>query len=287
MNFPRIDPRFVAGMASFPELFVNVAMLRGQDREGATALCELVPSALRETICFLDRISGRWLYDFGDPINTDTGFVWGVGKTWHEITTLIDVMVCATKRLRESIRADYLLRLADPRKHDDMLIEFAPILRLDEETAVVYEVTGQSPESRKIDWKIVGSDGFSILLEVKNRIADLIRSFHRIEAGESRPDGTAPEPDHNTDLLFKSIEKKFLPGDPTHMPQGAWIHSGLQQDRVEVERSFQKLDPTKVHFAILGSWDSEIHLMSRGELPRTKIIELLHVREGGRLVFDR
>jgi hypothetical protein len=221
MNFPRIPMQFVGGIADFSELFVSIEILRGRDREAAKNLCELIPASLRESPCFLDRMTGRWLYDFGEPVRTDSGYVWGVGKTWHELSILIDVVGCAVKRLKPSVRGDYLTRLADPHKHEDMLFEFAPILRLDGAASVLYEVTGDSPGNRKIDWRVEGPDGFALLLEVKSRAADLIQSFERVEAGEQRVDGTAPAPAHNTDLLFKSIETKFLPRDPARILQGA------------------------------------------------------------------
>lgn len=279
--------QFVGGIAEFSELFTSIEILRGRDREAAAVLCQSIPISLREAPCFLDRMTGRWLYDFGEPIKTDSGYVWGVGKTWHELSILVDVVACATKRLEPSVRTDYLTRLADPHKHDEMLFEFAPILRLDSAASVLYEVTGESPGNRKIDWRVEGSDGFALFLEVKNRAADLIQSFERVEAGDRAADGTVPAPTHNTDLLFKSIETKFLPRDPARIPQGAWIHSALKQERSELEQSFLKLDPTKVHFAILGDWGAEVHLLARDGVPRDRILQLLRVQEVDRLVFDR
>jgi len=229
-------------------------------------------------------MTGLWLYDFGDPVLTHQGFVYGGGKTWHRLTTLLDVVACAHTRLDPSVFADYLTRLTDPAKHADLLFEFAPVLRLDPSTTARYEITGESPGNRKIDWKIVGQDGFAILLEVKNRVADFINMIEHV--APSQPI-IATALGHDTDLLFRSVEDKFLSRPPARMPQGAWIGTALMQDARDLEQSFLRLDPTKVHFTILGTWDGDVHLLTRDGVPRDEIVSLLQVREVGRLAFDR
>lgn len=57
---------------------------------------------------------------------------------------------------------------------------------------------------------ITGQDGFALLLEVKHREADLIRGLERIQMGDLTNEGKGPAPDHNHDLLFRSVEEKFL-----------------------------------------------------------------------------
>lgn len=287
MNFPRVPMQFVAGIAEFSDLVISIEILRGRAKRDAAAVAQTIPAVLRQAACFLDRITGRWLYDFGDPVTTEHGHAYGVGKTWHKLTTLIDVVECARIRLTQPVFADYLTRLADPKKHVDMLFEFAPVLRLDPEATAEYEVTGQSPGNKKIDWKITGPNGFGVLLEVKSREADLIRSFERVEAGERDADGAVPAPDHDTDLLFRSIEAKFLSRPPNQLLQGAWIGSALMQECSELEQSFLRLDPSKIHFAILGGWDGAVYLLTRDGVPRETICELLCVCEVDRLVFKR
>ena len=230
--------QFVGGNADFSELLVSIELLRGRNKSDAKALAAMIPLALRQSPCFLDRLTGLWLYDFGDPVTTRRGYVYGGGKTWHCLTTLIDVIACAHTRLQQAVFADYLTRLEDPTKHADMLFEFAPILRPDSTTTAKYEVTGESPGNKKIDWKIEGQDGFGVLLEVKNREADFIQSVERIQAEERTPSGTIPAPDHNTDLLFKSVEAKFLPRPADRMPQGTWIGSALMQEGTSWRRAF-------------------------------------------------
>lgn len=279
--------QFVGGIADFSELLVSIELLRGWNKTHAKALAAMIPAALREAPCFLDRMTGLWLYDFGDPVMTQQGFVYGGGKTWHRLTTLIDVVACAHTRLDPSVFADYLVRLSNPTKHADLLFEFAPVLRLDPTTTARYEVTGESPGNKKIDWKIEGQDGFAVLLEVKSREADFISSVERIASGERTVDGAVPAPDHDTDLLFRSVEAKFLARSPDRVLQGAWIGTALMQEAFELEQSFLRLDPTRVHFAILGTWDGSVHLLARDGVSRDKIVQLLRVREVDRLVFDR
>src|SRR5688572_9657196 len=121
MNFPRIPMQAVAGIAEFSELAVSIQILRGESRASAEALVEAVPAVLRQAPCFLDRLTGLWLYDFGEPVTTSRGYVYGGGRTWHELTNIIDVLTCARARLENPVLSDYLLRLADPNKHAYML----------------------------------------------------------------------------------------------------------------------------------------------------------------------
>jgi hypothetical protein len=278
----------VGGIAGLPELAVSLLQLRGVPRHEADALVSLAPPALQDAPCFLDRLSGGWLYDFGEPVVVSGGgLVFGGGKTWHEVMILLDVLRCARTHLAGPALATYLGRLSDTRKHAESLFEFAPILRLASGTIARYEVPGHGQGNRLIDWKITAPDGFALLLEVKAREADLIRSFERTHAGERGPDGHVPEPDHDTDLLFRSVEGKFLPGAADEMPQGVWIGSALMQEGRELEDSFRRLDPTRVHFAMIGDWDGRVHLLSRDGVPRDRVVAALGVRESDRLVFQR
>lgn len=284
---PRVPMQFVGGIAEFSKLLISIELIRGRNKGDAESLVALIPELLRQAPCFLDNITNHWLYDFGDPVMTLNGCVHGVGKTWHPLMRLIDVIKCARARLEQPVFADYLTRLADPRKHTDLLFEFAPILRLAPDTVAKYEITGESPGNKKIDWKIEELNGFTLLLEVKNRETDLIRSFERVEAGERAVDRTVPAPNHDTNLLFRSVETKFLSRPLGQVLQGVWIGSAIMQESSELEKSFHQLDPTKVHFAVLGTWDGTVHILVRDGVPREKIVQILRVHEVDRLVFRR
>lgn len=287
MDYPEVPSQLVAGIARFRESFISVAVLRGWTKDEAATLADLIPESLCGAPCFLDKLTYRWLYAYGEPVTLPGGQVRGIGITYHSLVTLIEVLACARVRLPESVFKDYITRAVDPKKHADMLSEFAPILPLASSTKVEYEVTGQSPGNRRIDWLLVGEDGFAILLEVKLREADLIRGLGRIQAGDLTSDGKGPAPDHDHNLLFRSVEHKFLLRPPDQMVQGVWIHTALMQERGELERSFMSLDSQKVHFAILGSWEGGVHFLGRGGVPKDRVLQLLQVKESSGRVFNR
>jgi hypothetical protein len=284
MRVSRAPKEFVGGTADFTNLAVSLELIRGRSKDDTSVLLSMVPEPLRQVPCFIDRLSEVWLYDFGEAMKTTQGSAIGVGITFHPVIMLLDVVRCAHDRLALSEFTNYLTRLADPKKHADMLFEFAPILRLAPSTTVKHEVTGESPENRTIDWRIDGKNGLSLLLEVKRRATDLIQSLERIEVDES---AAALIPSHDPGLLFRSVEAKFLSRSPDDMLQGVWIGSALKQEDTELEASFKHMDQTKLHFAILGSYDGPVHLISRKDVPWDDILQLLAVQEGGDLVFQR
>lgn len=283
----RAPEELVGGRADFSELLASIELLRGRDKAYADALAAVIPDAIRTAPCFLDRLTSSWLYDFGEPVVTEGGSVSGRGLTFHSVVQLADVVACARERLRPAQFDDYMRRLTDPVKHRDMLFEFAPILRLETDTLAEYEVGGESPRNRRIDWRISGTDGFTILLEVKNREADLIRTFESVQSGARASAGTVLPPDHDTDLMFRSVEQKFLERPAGEVPQGVWVGSELMQERTELRASFMKLNPEKVHFAIVGSWSESVHMLSRDDVPCEKVLQLLKVKRTDDLVFDR
>jgi hypothetical protein len=161
-----------------------------------------VPAQIVKLICFFDRITGLWRYDYGEPFDLAGGQVVFRGNTYNEVDRLFDVLNCARWRLNPRQLSNYLRRLADPNKRQDLLIEFAPILRLDPSAEVDYEVAGYTEGNNTIDW-FIRSERVSLLLEVKNRIKDSIEALARIQRGEKDPDGTAPAPTHDPFVLFK------------------------------------------------------------------------------------
>jgi hypothetical protein len=287
VKVPRVPMELAGGVAHFSDLLLSLEAIRGRDAGTAEELLALVPASLRESPCFLDRMTKIWLYDFGEPVLTSGGVTSGVDITFHPLTRLVDVVECARARLSESDLTNYLGRLADPNKHADMLFEFAPILRLDRTTAVDYEAAGEGPGNSRIDWRISDTNGFSVLLEVKRRQTDLIQGFKRVQAGELDDDGRVLPPEHDTDLLFRSVESKFNPRILGELAQGVWIGSGLMQERKELEASFLRLDPSRVHFAVLGTWAPAAHILVREEALRPRLVELLQLREDDGLVLDR
>jgi hypothetical protein len=237
--------------------------------------------------CFLDKLSGEWRYDYGEPFVLPGGqnLVFGV-NTYNEVDRLFDVLHCARSRLDADRLRNYLLRLADPINHQNFLIEFAPILRVDPSVKVEYEVIGFSERNNTVDW-LIRSEPVPVLLEVKKRIRDVIEAFVRIQHGEKDPDGTAPAPIHDPSLLFTSVDTKFMQRSPSEMIQAVWVATTLQQEESELQAAFAKIDPSRVHLAILGDWANDVYVLANDTKAKESVLELLHLRESRRAVFRR
>lgn len=247
----------------------------------------MLRSPIRELMCFLDRLSGLWRYDFGEPFVElpGGGIVLGTNM-YHGVDRLFDVIECARRRLPAEKLASYLQRLADPKKHEDMLFEFAPILRLHPTVEVDYEVAGYGEGNSTIDW-LVRSATTRVALDVKNRSKDLLESLARLEAGEREPDDTAPAPAHDPRILFKSIESKFVSRRPDELIQAAWVVTRLKQEEEELSAAFAELDPSRVHVVILGDFAADVYALSNHAVAKECILALLQVHESRRFVFHR
>jgi hypothetical protein len=206
---------------------------------------------------------------------------------YQPVDRLYDVLACARCRLKSDQLANYLQRLADPRKHDDLLFEFAPILRLQKEVDASYEVTGYGEGNRSVDWLIRPSSGSPIALDVKNRTRDLLESLTRLQAGAREADGTAPEPIHDVGLHFVGVESKFQPRSVKEVVQVAWIGTDLKQEETELLGAFGRLDTTRVHVALLGDWENDVYTLGQDASARQHVVGVLGVRESRRFVFRR
>lgn len=287
MKPPRVPEILIGGLAALPELFRASAKWRGISREEVDEVIHLVPPPILELICFLDRITGLWRYDYGEPFDKLAGgqVVFGA-NTYNEVDRLFDVINCARRRLDAGQLSNYLSRLADPNKHRDLLFEFIPILRLDPSVEVNYEVVGYAEGNHTIDW-LIRSEQVTLLLDVKNRTKDLIESLDRFQRGEKDPDGTAPAPTHDPSLLFRSVESKFKERSPSEIIQAVWVVTTLKQEESELEAAFAKLDASRVHLAILGDWEDNVFVLANDTHAKETVLEILHLRESRRAVFRR
>jgi hypothetical protein len=243
-----------------------------------------VPAQIVKLICFFDRITGLWRYDYGEPFDLAGGQVVFRGNTYNEVDRLFDVLNCARWRLNPRQLSNYLRRLADPNKRQDLLIEFAPILRLDPSAEVDYEVAGYTEGNNTIDW-FIRSERVSLLLEVKNRIKDSIEALARIQRGEKDPDGTAPAPTHDPFVLFKNVESKFMKRSPAQMIQAIWVATALKQEESQLQAAFAKLDASRVHLAVLGDWEDDVYVLANDTIAEESVLRVLHLRESQRAVF--
>jgi hypothetical protein len=204
----------------------------------------------------------------------------------HSVDHLDDVLTCAKQRLKSDQLTTYLARLADPKKHADFLLEFAPILRLAADVQTDYEVCGFGTGNSTVDWLIRPTEGPPILLDVKNRIKDLLESLARMAAGERAPDGTAPSPSHDPALLFRRIEQKFRAQHPREFVQAVWIRTELKQELEALRHAFEALDSGRLHVAVIGDWHNDVPVLANSEAAKEHLIRVLRVAESGRFVFQ-
>jgi len=143
MRIPRVPSELVADVASLPERLLATGSLRGLKTELIERLVSLLPKELRESPCFLCQLTNLWRYDFGVPIDRLPGNLVVTGThMFTPVDRLLDVLVSAQSRLEEARLEDYIRRLSNPAKHQDVLAEFAPILRLKPDVPSQFEVTG-------------------------------------------------------------------------------------------------------------------------------------------------
>jgi hypothetical protein len=286
-RLPRVPDVLVGGLGALPELFWASAKWRGMRREDVDEIVRLLPAPIRALTCFLDRLTGHWRYDYGEPFVglPGGGIVFGT-TMYHEVDRLFDVIDCARKRLPTEKLTTYLQRLADPNKHEDMLVEFAPILRLPPEIKADYEIVGYGEGNKTIDW-LIPSEQVPLALDVKNRTRDLFESLVKFEAGERGPNDRVPDPTHDAEILFRSIESKFTPRAPSDLIQAAWVVTRLMQDEQEMSAAFTKLDASRVHAVILGDFADDVYVLTNEAAVKEHVLGLFQLRESRRFVFRR
>lgn len=288
MNLPRVPSALVGGVAALPDLIVALGRSRGLPSEETRAIAELVPAQIKAAPCFLDRLTGIWRYDFGEPfVNLPGGGVVLGTNMYQEVERLYAVLSCARRRLSPEKLSGYLATLGNPGKHEDALVEFAPIVRIGDDVETEYEVAGHGEGNRTVDWAIRASGHPLLLLDVKNRAKDLLESLVRLQAGERSPDGSAPAPIHDPSLLFASVEPKFKAQPPSVVVQAVWVHTSLKQEEADLDAAFRKLDSGRVHVAVLGDWADDVYMLANDASAKRHLAEVLRVHESRRLVFQR
>jgi hypothetical protein len=281
MLVERVAPELVGDKSTLPVRLQAEAESRGWSESRYDALLATVPAQLLACGCFLDRLTGLWRYEFGEPHKVGGQLIWGV-HMWLPVPVLFDVLACAHLRLSPKKCAVYAALLTDRRKHPDFLAEMFPLLRVNPAVAAEYEVAGRGAGNTTVDWAIGPVSGRSILLDVKRRYADF---FNQMEDIAASGEGSAPE--HDPALLFRSIENKFLQANPDQVLQGAWIMTDIKQEASELARAFDGLDPAKVHFTILGDQQREIRLLTRRPEDRAFLLDLFDCVEDSRFEFKR
>jgi hypothetical protein len=181
-------------------------------------------------------------------------------------------------RLNDGARAAYHARLNDGGKHFDSLVEMIPATKLAVDIAVESEVAGYGVGATTVDWAIHHER--LVLLDVKSRSKDFIEQLDN----EGTSD-TMPEPEHDPSLLFRSVAKKFNAADPAAVLQGVWVTTHIAQHEGKLNDAFAALDATKVHFAVFGDWEDDVHVLVRREEDRAYLLQLFNARPSTRFTF--
>jgi len=276
----------VGGLAYLPDLLDAECRRRGIDRTAATELIGTLPSSILEAPCFLDRLTSLWRYDFGEPFVVGDQRAYGT-HMYQEVEVLLSVLLFVDRRLEPAKREAYLTRLGDVNKHEDVLIECAPVLRLNDDVPLLHEVLGYGEGNATIDWIIGDPEKPAALLEVKNRSRDLLESLERLQAGETDPDGSAPAPTHSPDLLFRSVESKFRSNPEARPIQAVWIHTSIKQEESELKEAIGRLDTQRVHAVLLGNWDDDVYALARSDEQKVSLLTLLNLKTSNRHAFQR
>lgn len=279
MLIDRVFPAVVAEKSTLRERLVTEAAASGLTNEFTESLIGTIPEPLIRAGAFLDKLTGLWRYEFGVPYNIANSHYWGT-HMWVPVVHLFAALRCAYTRLPEAKRIDYLARLSDPEKHHAILVEMIPAQKVDPAIALEFEVTGFGVGNRTVDWVIRPHDGRTVLLDVKRRTTDFIA-----QAEEMAIDTSAQKPVHDPVLLFRSVEQKFMPADPLTQLQGAWICTEIKQDEEKISLAFSVLRADRVHFAILGDWESDAHILVRRTEDRQYLLNLFRVVPSDRFTF--
>jgi len=278
MMIDRVFPHVVGDRGSLKDQLFQRAMEQGLSKEQATERFASVPGPLIDAGAFLDKLTGLWRYEFGVPFEIEGTLVWGA-HMWVPVDYLHRAIITANVRLSEQGRSNYYVRLTEPERHAVTLAEMIPGSKLSTGVAAEFEVPGYGAGNSTVDWVVHAPDGL-VLLDVKSRSKDFIEQMTREDAGKEMP-----EPEHDPALLFRSLDKKFLPANPDERLQGVWIATHIQQNAHALNKAFAALDPEKVHFAIFGDWEPDAHLLVKRETDRKYLLDLFGTVPSSRFTF--
>jgi hypothetical protein len=274
----QVFPHVVGDRGSLKDQLFRRAKEQGLSLEQATERFASVPPPLINAGAFLDKLTGLWRYEFGVPFEIEGTLVWGA-HMWSPVDCLHRAIITAKSRLSKQERSAYYARLNEPERHAVTLAEMIPGSKLSADLVAEFEVTGFGVSNSTVDWVIHAPDR-RVLLDVKSRSKDFIEQM-------SRKDGSKemPEPEHDPALLFRSLDKKLLPANPDERLQGVWIATLIQQNADALNKAFAALDPERVHFAILGDWEPDVHLLVRRDADREYLLDLFGATSSSRFTF--
>lgn len=230
-----------------------IAQQLGHSKEQAENLFRLLPKGLKNTPTFQYYRNKKWYYEYGLPYEKPNSkeIIFGSDQC-PLVERLYTGIFAIEKYLSDSQLLEYLERLSDRSKHLEVLSEAVPLTIILDSVKVDYEIEGYGEGNKKIDYLITTGKTQPILLDVKCRVKELIYKF-----AQPIP------PDPNS--LFPSTAEKFKQNDPKDYLQGVWINSQLKYNFSQLKPVFDKIDPKKIHFAILACWNIQAFVLSRNQ----------------------
>lgn len=283
MLIDQVMPELIGAKDTLLRRLEADAQAAGMSDQDIAALITALPSNLHRALCFEDNLTGLWRYEFGEPfyLKQLKQLLWGT-HMWVPVTHLRRALDSLLNRVSADKQRAFLARLDIRQKHLDVLSEMIPLLNVGRDVAADFEVAGLGNGNRTVDWHFGPIDGREILMDVKRRSIDLIRQLDQLTPGQ-----TSPEPDHDPAVLFRSVAKKLVDADPATRLQGVWVVTDIQQEGSELADAFQNLDPAKVHFAILGDWERDVHILIRREEDRAFLLNAFGLQQSARFTFQR
>ena len=267
----------VAARSTLKDRLFADALSAGMTVQSADALVGLVPEPMQDAGAFLDKHKGLWRYEFGEPYELGKELLFGT-HMWLPVTHMRLALEAARNWVPPTKLQAYLTRLSDKSKHWLVLAEMMPVVRLTATATADFEVVGLGQGNTDVDWLFTVGER-RVALDVKGRHADLLQ-----QAARKDERGFMPEPDHDPSLLFRSLTKKFRGADPDQLLQGAWITTHIKQHSEKLRGAFQSL-PDTIHFAVLGDWEADIHVVARREHDVPLLLETFGAIQSARFTY--
>ncbi len=128
-KFLRVPKEFAKAILPLKDCFIRHAILQGLSAGEGGRQFGLLPEAIASAICFQDSFTDIWRYDLGTPSIKLAGGQEIIGTLqFQEVGNLVSVMRLATQILDQKKLQQYLNRLANVKKHPDVIAEFQPLL---------------------------------------------------------------------------------------------------------------------------------------------------------------
>jgi len=279
----KLPPNFYHQQAHFIDAFKEIANKFGDSDRYAERLFRPLPQKLKCSSAFLLSLINKWCYEFGDIFELPSGKNFYGSEQFPEVEFLYRALRAADKHLSDSCLLEFIQKLGNQAKHMDALGELAPLCRIKDNVKVGYEVDGYG--SKKIDWLFTPPTGTPILLEVKYRLKDLIKSLDNTKLSQDPNEQKITNIHLNPEWLFKNTEDKFPSQQPTEILQGIWIHNLLAQKLSEFTKYFELIDNTKIHFIILCRWRDEGYFLCRDSVNKQYLKMFFDLKESNRFIY--